>query len=438
MSPVRLLCLGLLVAATTGCSPDAATPTTPSGPATPGSGSGPGAQLTVVVDSLRSEEAIAGLSEVSFDVTGSTGVGILTYRIDFGDASAATTPTARHVYAESGTYMVTATVTDSTGLTTAVSRSVVVRAVTGAWLHAAYSVGSREVLVRRLSLTSQTGTTVRGFVGLPNQPDRPVSGELVPPRTLRLTFDDPAFGRLEGVLPGVLGPATVLELGATGGPAHGERLVFRPMAQGEPTGSPPDAVLNHRYFSFSARFAIRGFSPMRFDGSGSRGDGLSYFIEFGDGQFSTEAVAVHPIEEGGKYTARLTVVDRFGRADAETREVLVDSLIDTIVRNEFWQGSGWISSSCTLQFDTQRGANVGGEMRCPLYGPMQRFSGTLSGERDIRLVTDSGEVLTGTLDMGQHLHYEAGKAGAWRMDLVQTTGANSGQTLSFVWRCCYT
>jgi len=240
------------------------------------------------------------------------------------------------------------------------------------------------------------------------------------------------------VLPGVLEPASALGLRATGGPANGERLAFRPMV-GEPTGPPPDAVLNHRYIAFGALFAIRGFSPMRFDGSGSRGEGLSYFIEFGDGQVSTEPVAIHPIEEGGSYTARLTVVDRFGRADSETRGgILVDSLVDQIVGNDFWQGTGWLSTSCTPQFDTQRGANVGGEMRCPLYGPMQRFSGTLSGERDIRLATDSGEVLTGTVEMGRYLHYNAGKSGAWRMELVRTGGPNSGQTMSFVWRCCYT
>ena len=65
---------------------------------------------------------------------------------------------------------------------------------------------------------------------------------------------------------------------------------------------------------------------MRFDGSGSRGDGLSYFIEFGDGQVSAEPVAVHPIEQAGYYLARLTVVDRFGRADAEILSLWVNSL----------------------------------------------------------------------------------------------------------------
>ena len=229
------------------------------------------------------------LSEVSFDATGSTGAGALTYRLDFGDGASATTAKARHVYNAPGSYTAAVTVTDAAGRTTTAARPVVVRSLAGAWLHAGYSAGSREVLVRRLSVTAQSGTAVRGFVGLPNQPDRPVTGELVPPRTLRLAFDDPAFASLEGVLPKTLAPTASLELGAFGGPANGERLAFRPM-EGEPTGPPPDAVLNHRYFSFGAPYAIRGFSPMRFDGSGSRGDGLSYFIEFGDGQTSTEVV----------------------------------------------------------------------------------------------------------------------------------------------------
>lgn len=73
----------------------------------------------------------------------------------------------------------------------------------------------------------------------------------MPPRTLRLAFDDPAFGALEGVLPKTLGQTAPLEMRAIGGPANGERLAFRPM-EGEPTGSPPDAVLNQRYFRCGA------------------------------------------------------------------------------------------------------------------------------------------------------------------------------------------
>jgi len=401
-----------------------ASPTKPTANPGPGTSDGPAARVTVTIDSLGSEEAIAALSEVTLDATGSTGAGPLTYRLDFGDGASATTATARHIYATSGNYTAAVTVTDAAGRAMTVSKPVGVRVVSGTWLHAGYSAGAREVIVRRLSVTSQSGTTVRGFVELPSQPDRSVTGELVSPRTLSLTFDDPAFGSLEGVLPSVLTPPASLELRALGGPANGERLAFRP-ADGEPTGPPPDAVLNHRYFSFSAPFAIRGFSPMRFDGSGSRGEGLSYFMEFGDGHLSTEPISVHPIDEAGEYTTRLTVVDRFGRVDSEVLRILVRTL-QAIPLCCFWISKEGPMANAIIQFSSQRGNALSGGFFRPLDELNGRFSGVLSGEREIRLVLDaSGIVLTGTLDLPGE--YEFG----WLMRLKQAGGVNSGRELIF-------
>src|SRR5436190_23532787 len=77
----------------------------------------------------------------------------------------------------------------------------------------------------------------------------------------------------------------------------------------------PQAVLNVRFDSFGAAMAITGLSPIQFDGTRSSGDGLSYRIEFGDGQSSSKPIAIHPVDITGPLTARLTVVDRFGRTD---------------------------------------------------------------------------------------------------------------------------
>lgn len=79
------------------CGPDAS-PTTPTGPPPPGPGAGPVALLSIVIDSLGSEEAITALSEVRLDAAASTGSGTLTYRLDFGDGTSATAATARHAY----------------------------------------------------------------------------------------------------------------------------------------------------------------------------------------------------------------------------------------------------------------------------------------------------------------------------------------------------
>lgn len=71
------------------------------------------------------------------DATGSAepdaGDRIVSYLLDFGDGTTATTPTASHIYFLSGTYTITATVTDSFGATNSATTSVTVnRAPTAA------------------------------------------------------------------------------------------------------------------------------------------------------------------------------------------------------------------------------------------------------------------------------------------------------------------
>jgi PKD repeat protein len=130
---------------------------------------------------------------------------------------------------------------------------------------------------------------------------------------------------------------------ARGGVADGETLIFR-RRSAEPSGPPPHAVFAMRFFSFSAPYAIKQISPVRFDASASQGDGLTYYIEFGDRQYTTDATAVHPLEKVGSYTARLTVIDRFGRTDVESRPFRVETLVAN--RDYFWwQGTTTLSES---------------------------------------------------------------------------------------------
>jgi len=381
--------------------------------------------LAVVIDSLGSQEAITGLSEVTFDATSSTGTPPLLFQLDFGDGQRAASGTGRHVYANPGTYTASVAVTDATGRTVTASQPVVVKALVGAWVHAAHSHASGWVEVRRIALTSQTGTRIEGIVQIPGRPDRLISGNLSTPRSLQLFLEDREFGTLEGSVPSVVNGPAPWELLATGGIARGERLLFR--AVEPPSGPGPDAVLNHRYFSFGAPFAIRGFSPMKFDGTGSRGDGLSYFIDFGDGQASAEAVAIHPIENSGIYYPRLTVVDRYGRADVETMEIRVSAFFLSLGFHTTWENF-WMdispSGRCFLWFDSQRGAELtafAGESCGSIAGFLD---GRFIGNDEIQLIHRSGATLSGTVDL-------RGGSRAWRMQLRQTGGREDGREFQF-------
>ena len=298
----------------------------------------------------------------------------------------------------------------------------------GTWLYSGYLTRARRVEVRTLALTAQAGTTVRGFLNANRERDRPVTATLANERTIRIVLDDQTE-TLEGVLPSVLtGDPGPLELVARGGPADNERLRFQPV-RGSPVGPPPDAVFTMRFFSFEAPFAIRNISPIRFDASTSRGDGLTYYMEFGDGQVTTDAVAVHPMDRVGEHTARLTVVDRFGRSDSEATTYEVRTLVAQGYY-VWWEGPGM-----HLSFTAQEGTRVAGSLffyHSDLNSPGTTFSftGTVNAEGQVRLRLATDVELTGTLRLGKT--YESN-----RMVLTFAGGPRNGQTVTFIFRNGY-
>jgi len=438
------VCVALIIGAlAAGCSDPSPTQPTPN----PGTSDGPTARLKVTVDTLGSSEAVSGLSNVTLDASESSGTG-LTYRVDFGDGTTATQAVAKHVYAAAGMFTAAVTITDASGRTSTASREVAVASPVGTWLYAVYLPRARQVEVRTLALTAQDGT-LRGFLAATGQPDRAVTGTLSGERGVQIVLDDGSEA-LEGVLPSVLSvESSRLELLARGGPADGERLEFARL-RGEPSGPAPDAVLKMRFFSFGAPFAVQSFSPILFDGSTSRGEGLRYFIEFGDREFSTEASAVHPITNADcaasmiapcHYTARLTVVDRFGRSDQEAVPLEVRSLV---TRGHYveWQGTWGSAYGGSVLFHSQDGPGIAGTIQPSYSGsafPLRAaFTGALSGERDVRLVlTQSGIVLSGTLTLSLRLD---GPYWSWlgsKLVLTQSGGPQHGQTYEFWFRNGY-
>lgn len=384
-------------------------------------------QLTIRIDSLGSAVAIAGVSEVTFDAGTS---GKFRYDLQFGDGQSATKPVVSHVYTTPGTYTVTLTITDFADRQTSTSATVSVKAVQGTWLYAGFNKQIHRVEVRRFIITSQQGPDVHGRALQWGLPDGTFTGRLSPDRTLRIALDD-GSATFEGSVPGtVYEEGAVFSLTAHGGSSDGQTLPFTAVI-GEPVGAPPEAVFTMRFFSFGAPFAVQGFSPILFEGSGSRGEGLRYFIEFGDGEFGVDSTAVHPIATAGTYTTRLIVVDRFGRVDFRERSFEVVSLVANGYYF-FWQGGDGI-----LTIDSQNGPDVTGNFRrgnsSPgVVGGDRRFTGTLSGERDIRLVlTGSNVVLSGTLD----LHGQ--KWPDWRLVLTQRGGAEDGKRFEFYFRDGY-
>jgi PKD repeat protein len=371
-------------------------------PAPQGTGAAPVAAVAVTIDSTGAREAISGVSEVTIDASASTG-SALRYRIEFGDGAVSIDRTARHIYPAAGNYKVTVTVTDDAGRSATASSEVTVGSLLGRFVHAGYFARANRVGVWLLTITSQEGAAVRGVLTEDNVDRGTVTGSISADRRVRLVLDRSGES-LEGTIPSSFS-ADGSTLGVTvhGGSSNGETLSFK-RAVGEPTGPPPDAVLKMRFFSFGAPFAVKQISPVLFDGSTSRGDGLSYFIEFGDGQTTTSASATHPLDREDFYTARLTVVDRFGRSDSETNAYEARPLTTIGYYVEWTIDVTTCSCGGYLRFDHQEGTAVDGNFYVGLPGETgyppkgHRFAGSISGSGDVRLrMTEFNAELVGTL-----------------------------------------
>jgi PKD repeat protein len=312
-----LLSAALLVAACGGSSSSTAPTSTPSSGV-------PSARFTVKVDAAGSRDAVAALSDVMVDAS-ANGIG-LSYQIDFGDGASAFAATAHHTYAASGTYTIVVTVTNRENKSSS-NASIVVHDATGSWYQAGVAKGSKRVEVRNLTIDAQSDASVRGTYRVAGNAATSFTGTLTPPRAIRLTTDGGVT--LDGTLPGRLNDdAELWTLMDHGDSADGQGLDFHAIT-GVPDGVLPVAALSMSVEGNLVK-PIAGVTPVHLDAGASRGSGLSYFLEYGDGFVATTPQADHvvdapsvPAQEIMKEwntvvsaTARVTVVDRFGRSDS--------------------------------------------------------------------------------------------------------------------------
>jgi len=394
----------------------------------------PTGAIDVKADAAGSRDAVAALSEVIADASGSIGKG-LTYAIDFGDGATATTASATHVYAAPATYTITATVTDSEGRKATGTKQIAVRDATGSWFQAGYVAKTKRVEVRRLSIDAQTGTTVRGTYRVTGDVDRAFTGTLIPPRDIRMTATGGVS--LIGTLPGRLNDdATPWTLVSGGDSADGQRLDFRAIT-GPPDAAPPVADLKLRvgrenpweYVFGYTPGPIPAVTPIQIDGTASRGTDLSYFIEFGDGAVATtsQATRVVDLKEPDTYslTARITVVDRFGRSDSRSREYYFFSM-PTGGGGDSWFTGNLPDGGLWMTFPGRSGATYGASVtRNGLY-PRPGYSGNgsavVSGDGDIRVTIPAlGIEYRGKLTL------TASWSDVW-LTVVQYGGADDGRT----------
>jgi hypothetical protein len=159
----------------------------------------PQIQLTVRIDQHGSTVGMCGVTNTTFDLTGSSGTG-LRYAMSYGDSASAAASVSRHVFAcpairpawpYTRTYSVRATVTDVLDRTDVANATVTVldrldRMPPSIWNSLAWSS-------RFLMFKNQTGVAVSGFYESGDDPTyswRPFSGTLTGDNDLEMGLTD--------------------------------------------------------------------------------------------------------------------------------------------------------------------------------------------------------------------------------------------------------
>ena len=207
-------------------------------------------------------------------------------------------------------------------------------------------------------------------------------------------------------MPSVLTPnVAAWTLAARGGPVDGETLVFKPRP-GDPTGTPTRCHPAHAILQFqrAVRDQADQSDPVRRHHVARRRSDVFHRVRRSRVRAVRDRRASRSTRVG-EYTARLTVVDRFGRVDSETADFEVRSLVTTL-RRLYWQGSRvsetYSPDMMNLFIQSQNGTAVTGDIqRTRPRGGRRTFSGTVDADGSVRLVlSDSAGTLVGTLTLG--------------------------------------
>lgn len=392
MKPLKRLLLTWLAIVSMSCADAPRVPTQPSEPS-PGLDT---PRLSVTIDGDHDATAILAASQVVFDASETKG-DKLRFEIRFGDGESSTGAVASHVYKSPGTFKATVVITDAAGRQSSTSKDVVVAGLSGAWFSAGINPRAQRFEARRFAIVSQDGPQIRGTYSFWDQADRPFVATIDAPRKITLTADGGAE-RLEGQIPAVIGNVGFpLVLTVVGGSADGQVLPFTPVATSASV-APPHAhmeirseIPGHQFFTTPGLMA--GWDAT-FDASRSTGDGLSYFIEFGDGDYANAAMVHHAPLKDGYGTARAIVVDRFGHVDAVSQQYLAFNLLTNyadMYLNDFMNPVTGRSERRIIRLFRQDGRRLTGAYTHP-EGWTSPLTATLSGGNAIQIHLDDGTI----------------------------------------------
>jgi PKD repeat protein len=221
---------------------------------------------------------------------------IASWAWDFGDGATGTGKTASHSYAAAGTYSVKLTVTDNTGATGTLTRTVQVAAPVNTPPTAAFTSSAANLA---LSVDASTSTDSDGTIA-----------------SWAWDFGDGATGTGKTASHSYAAAGTYSvkltvtdNAGATG-------TVTTSVAVTAPANKPPAAG----FTSSAANLALSVDASTSTDADGTI---ASYAWDFGDGATGAGKTAAHTYAAAGTYSVKLTVTDNAGATGTLTRPVTV-------------------------------------------------------------------------------------------------------------------
>ena len=219
---------------------------------------------------------------------------------------------------------------------------------------------------------------------------------------------------------------------------------------------PPTAKLTVRIDNDGSTNALFKLSPVQFDASASEAVRPVFTVDFGDGESTTDAVAVHRCNRQGMLTSRVTVTDAFGRTATATSQFRCIGFIPPQPAGwveRWWSPAGdepWMFEKCrppspapecsvlrTIEFQSQAGTTLKGRYVYRTYSRTERtqFTAILSGERNIRITLDDGSVtLTGEVLIQDYRLDWGADAEERHLKLIATGGPDDGKLLDFVYK----
>ena len=246
-----------------------------------------------VAEFTVSGDRMAG-SELAFNASSSTGTG-LSYAWDFGDGETASGAQSTHVFTDAGDYTVTLTVTDSDDRTDTTSQSLT---ITDAGVPPAAPVAEFTVSGDRTA-GSELAFNASGSTGT----------------GLSYAWDFGSGDTATG--------AQSLYAFASAGDYTVTLTVTDSADQNDTVTRTLTIAATGPQAAFATSGPASAGQAQHFDATGSTGDSLTYYWDFGDGDVGRNSQIAHIYDAGGSYTVNLTVTDADGDSDTSSQTFTV-------------------------------------------------------------------------------------------------------------------